>query len=294
MALGRRDFLKVSAGVAGFALLQPWRVIRPVLASTKSSSQSDIAMLVDVSKCIGCWWCYAACKNYNNLPETIKPDPEVPPGLSPHTWTTLFALEKSDGWSLRKQACMHCTDAACVEVCPSGALSYNELGFVQYERDKCIGCGYCAEYCPFEVPQLESNKVTGVGLMDKCTFCRDRVTNSQQPACAEACPTGAIKFGNRSELLGEGEQRVMELSKASPQACLYGEHELGGLHVLYVLADSPEVYGLPEEPQFPVTATIQKDVFRPLAWIIWPAVAAGLALNVLVSRARQARRKEID
>ena len=189
---------------------------------------------------------------------------------------------------------MHCTDAACVKVCPSGALSFNKMGFVQYEKDKCIGCGYCVEYCPFEVPKLKDDKVTGVGLMSKCTFCKDRVTNGQQPACAEACPTGAIKFGNRSELLEEGKQRVIELSKSNPKACLYGEHELGGLHILSVLPDQPPVYGLPEEPQLPVTAIIQKDIFRPLTWIVWGAVAAGLALNVLVARAMQLRRKEED
>ena len=208
MTLGRRDFLKGFAGVAGLTFLQPSGMVRPTVTSTDSGSQSDVALLVDVSKCIGCWWCYAACKNYNNLPETIKPDPEDPPKLSGDCWTTLFALQKGDGWSFRKQACMHCTDAACVEVCPSGALRYNELGFVQYETEKCIGCGYCVEYCPFNVPRLESNRITGIGLMHKCTFCMERVTSHQQPACADACPTGAIKFGRRLELVQEGKQRV--------------------------------------------------------------------------------------
>jgi len=229
MQLSRGDFLKTSAGMAGLILLQP-----PGLkAVTKESlTQLGVAMLVDVSKCVGCWWCYAACKNYNKLPETIKPDLEQAPDLSPHIWTTLFTVRRGDNWDFRKQACMHCTDATCVEVCPTGALSYHELGFVQYERDKCCGCGYCAEFCPFGVPKLESGRITGVGVMDKCTFCIDRVTNGLEPACAEACPTGAIKFGNRPELLEEGKQRVAELSKTNPQARLYGEDELGGLHVL--------------------------------------------------------------
>jgi len=291
MKISRGDFLKASAGAVGLVLLRSLSLGGTAKAAP---SKSDLAMLVDVSKCVGCWWCYAACKNYNNLPETIKPDPEQPPELSPDTWTTLATVGTGDDWSFRKHACMHCTDAACVRVCPSGALSYNKLGFVQYEKDKCIGCGYCVEFCPFEVPKLKDNKITGVGLMGKCTFCKDRVTNGQQPACAEACPTGAIKFGNRSELLEEGKQRVTELSKSNPRACLYGEHELGGLHVLYVLPDQPSVYGLPEEPQLPATAVIQKDVFRPLTWIVWGGVAAGLALNVLVARAMQLRTKEED
>ena len=142
--------MKASAGAAGLLLLQP-----PALALAKDSqNQEDIAMLVDVTKCVSCWWCYAACKDYNKLPETIKPDPEEPPPLSPTVWTTLKPIKRGTEWFSRKQACNHCTDAACVEVCPTGALSYNKLGFVQYDKEKCSGCGYCAEFCPFGVPQL--------------------------------------------------------------------------------------------------------------------------------------------
>ena len=161
MKLDRRGFLKASAGTAGVVLLGSQGL--GTVARAASSGQ-DLAMLVDVSKCVGCWWCYAACKKYNNLPETIEPDLEKLPELSTECWTTLFGLKRGDDWSLRKQACMHCTDAACVEVCPTGALSYNELGFVQYDREKCSGCGYCAQNCPFEIPQLESSRVTGAGV----------------------------------------------------------------------------------------------------------------------------------
>jgi formate dehydrogenase iron-sulfur subunit len=187
---------------------------------------------------------------------------------------------------------MHCTDAACVKVCPTGALSNNELGFIKYEKDKCCGCGYCAEFCPFEVPQLENNSVTGLNQMNKCTFCVDRVTNGQQPACVEACPVDAIKFGTRADLLEEGKQRVEELKYTNPQACLYGENELGGLHVLYVLPDSPEIYGLPEEPKISLLASVEAKIFRPYAWIVWVAVAAGLAFNILIARKRELSKKE--
>ena len=293
MQLNRRDFLKASAGVSGLVLLQP-----AVLAATNefpntSAPQSDIAMLVDASKCIGCWWCYAACKNYNKLPETIKPDPEQPPELSPDVWTTLNTTKRNGEWSFRKQACNHCIDAACVEVCPTGALSHNKLGFIQYDKDKCSGCGYCAEFCPFGVPQLDSNKLTGAAVMDKCTFCIERVTNDQQPACAAACPTGAIKFGRRSELLEEGKQRVAELNKGGQQAgesanisskgYLYGENELGGLHVMYVLDDSPESYGLPADPQLP-PAGIVRNVFQWVGIGGLVAIVAGFGLNYIIAR----------
>jgi len=277
MELSRKDFLKASAGAAVLLMLQP-----PALAEA-SQTQEGIAMLVEVTKCVSCWWCYAACKNYNKLPETIKPDSEKPPPLSSDVWTTLKPVKKGGEWHSRKQACNHCTDAACVAVCPTGALSYNELGFVQYDKEKCSGCGYCAEFCPFGVPQLESNEVTGAAVMDKCTFCADRVTSGEQPACAAACPTGAIKFGKRSGLVKEGRERVEELRRTNPKAILYGDRELGGLHVMYVLDDLPEVYGLPANPEVPAMATV-RDVLR---WVgVGAAVAAiaGFGLNYIIAR----------
>jgi len=278
MELSRKDFLKASAGAAGLLLLQP-----PASALAKASqNQEDVAMLVDVTKCVSCWWCYAACKNYNKLPETIKPDPEQPPPLSPDVWTTLKPIKRGAEWFSRKVACNHCTDAACVEVCPTGALSYNEMGFVQYDKEKCSGCGYCVEFCPFGVPQLESNGIVGV-VMDKCTFCKDRVTNGEQPACAAACPTGAIKFGKRTELVEEGKERTATLHKANANAVFYGDKELGGLHVMYVLDDTPEVYGLPTDPEVPPAALV-RDVLKWVGVGAAVAIIAGFGFNYIVAR----------
>jgi len=288
MELRRREFLKATAGAAGLVLLGS----QGLTSTTRAASSQDLAMLIDVSKCVGCWWCYAACKNYNNNTETTKPEPKDPPALAPDCWTTLFTLKTgTDDWSYRKQACMHCTDAACVKVCPTGALSYNELGFVQYDRSKCSGCGYCAQNCPFGIPQLDSNRATGAGVMDKCTFCMDRVSNGQPTACAEACPTGAITFGLRSDLLTQAEQRVAELTEQNPQTNLYGASELGGLHVLYVLDDSPEVYGLPVDPQVPAPADI-RDVLKWLGIGATAIAIAGFGLNYIIARARIHRGSE--
>ena len=271
--------MKASAGAAALLLFQP-----PAIAlASDSRGQNDVAMLVDVTKCVSCWWCYAACKNYNKLPETIKPDPEQPPPLSPEVWTTLKPIKSGNEWHSRKQACNHCTDAACVEVCPTGALSYNKLGFVQYDKEKCSGCGYCAEFCPFGVPQLESDKISGVAVMDKCTFCKDRVTNGEQPACAAACPTGAIKFGKRLELVQEGRERVATLRKTNAKAVFYGDKELGGLHVMYVLDDLPEVYGLPANPNVPAAAIV-RDVLKWVGVGAAIAAVAGFGLNYIVAR----------
>jgi formate dehydrogenase iron-sulfur subunit len=284
MEINRRDFIKGAAGATGLLLLKP-----PVTALAKDSqTHLGMAMLIDVTKCVNCWWCYAACKEYNKLPETAKPDLSAPPALAPDVWTTLSPVKKGGEWVSRKTACNHCTEAACVEVCPTGALSYNDMGYVQYDREKCSGCGYCAEFCPFGVPQMEFNKVTGVAIMNKCTFCHDRVTNGEPPACAAACTTGAIKYGKRSELITEAQQRVTELGQNGGNASVYGVDELHGLHVMYVLDDKPETYGLPAEPEVPPAAKT-RNIFRWLGAGLAVAAAAGFAFNYLVARLRMRR-----
>jgi formate dehydrogenase iron-sulfur subunit len=284
MEISRKDFLKGAAGATGLLLLTP-----PALALAKDSqTHLGMAMLIDVTKCVNCWWCYAACKEYNKLPETIKPDLSEPPELSPAVWTTLSPVQKGGVWFSRKTACNHCTEAACVEVCPTGALSYNPMGFVQYEKEKCSGCGYCAEFCPFGVPQMEANDVTGVAIMNKCTFCHDRVTAGESPACAAACSTGAIKYGKRAELITEAEARVTGLGQQNVQASVFGVDELHGLHVMYVLNDTPETYGLPAEPEVPPAAKA-RNIFRWIGSGLAIAVVAGFGLNYLVARLRMRR-----
>lgn len=280
MALGRRDFLKASAEVAGLVLLQPSRLITPVKAETRTGSQSNMAMLVDVSKCIGCWLCYVACKNYNNLPETIRPDWEDPPDLTAHTWTTLFTLYRGgDEWSFRKHACMHCTDASCEQVCPSGAISHQGAAVV-IDQEPCIGCGYCVQACPFSVPQKDEHMKTA----QKCNFCIDRTSNGEQPACADACLTGATQFGERTDLIEAAETRVKALqADGYSNANLYGKHESGGLIVLYVLTDQPSVYGLPEAPQ----VATSKAVFKWLSGIMAAGIIAALPFRLLFRRKKQ-------
>ena len=287
MEINRRHFLKAAAGATSLTLLQP-----SSLALAKNVPNANgLAMLIDVTKCVNCWWCYAACKEYNNLPETYRPDVTQPPELSPTVWTTLHPVKTGEKWVSRKTACNHCTEAACVDVCPTGALSYNELGYVQYDKKKCSGCGYCAEACPFGVPQLETNTMTGVAIMNKCTFCHDRVNNGETTACAAACPTGAITFGKRADLITAAEARMTELRASCSTASLYGIEELGGLHVMYILDDSPELYGLPADPEVHAAVTVR----NALGWIgsIGAIFAvAGFGLNFLIARKRIAQGKK--
>ncbi len=260
---------------------------------------AEKAILYDPTRCTACRGCQAACKQWNENDEgggekTVnRGSYENPADLSPQTWLKMeFREVERKGmvaWLFTRRACMHCTDAACVKVCPSGALYKNELGFVAYNKDLCTGCGYCIDFCPFHVPQSERNPFTGVAKMDKCTLCTtlglDRIAAGYEPACVKTCPTDALIYGDRDELVAEGKKRVAALKAGGyGNAYLYGDKELGGLHVVYALDDSPDVYGLPVNPQFPAAAIAWQDVIQPLGWALGGLTILGLGLNYLVAR----------
>ncbi len=257
---------------------------------------ADKAILNDVTKCMACRACQVACKQWNELKgeeTTNRGSYENPPDLSAQTWLKVRFIEverqAKPSWLFARQACMHCTDAACVKVCPTGALYHHELGMVAYNKDVCSGCGYCVDFCPFHVPRSQRNLITGVAKMDKCTMCTnpglDRVAAGYEPACVKTCPPNALMFGDREQLVAEGTKRIKGLkAQGYSNAYLYGEKELGGLHVLYVLDDTPQVYGLPVNPEVPPAAIAWKNVIQPLGWALGGLTILGLALNFLIAR----------
>jgi formate dehydrogenase iron-sulfur subunit len=243
MGLNRREFLWLSgAGLSTLFLGGPF------LADVARAEKTGQAMLYDVTKCVGCRACQAGCKGWNNLPG-VSTDTggiyESPRGLSAETWTIVKLAQQGEDWTFFKYQCMHCDEASCVNVCPTGAAAHRGE-FVVFDQLQCIGCGYCVQACPFNVPHR--SELTGTAR--KCTFCIDRVSTGDWTSCAAACPTGALVYGSRAELLPAARERV-ELLKAEgfSQASLYGEKELGGLGVLSVLTLPPEAYGLPAPPQ---------------------------------------------
>lgn len=252
-----------------------------------------VALLLDLAKCTACRGCQAACKQWNDLPaeQTLNLGTyQNPAALSYDTYTLIHFKEhvRDDGnlaWLFLNQRCLHCTNAACVDVCPTGALSYNKMGLVSFDESKCNGCGYCTQFCPFGVPQLSvASTITGEAKSSKCTFCQDRTTNGLPPACAQACPTGAILFGDRDELVVKGRQRVEELkSKGFAAARLYGETELGGLHQMYVLQEKASLYGLPEKPQYPASATL-RNIIQPVGNLALGAAILGSVAAFFVTR----------
>lgn len=179
------------------------------------------AMLIDITLCIGCNSCQAACKQANNLPEGDEQK------LSATAYT---ALEEHDGVFVRRM-CQHCESPTCVSVCPVGALEKTPEGPVIYDESKCIGCRYCMQACPFQVPRYQWGST--YPRIQKCVFCHDRISKGLPTACSEACPTGATKFGDRDELIAEALRRIgAEPTKYVNK--IYGQNEVGGTSILYI------------------------------------------------------------
>lgn len=232
--LSRRELLKL-AGLGAGALLS-----RPGTAWASSGGNTDdaAAMLYDATRCIGCRACENACKEWNELPE----EPERPSDTTAYTWTLIKQYREGQVESFRKYQCLHCLDPACVSVCTVGALSKTEAGPVVYDEKRCIGCRYCQYACPFGVPKFEWDEA--LGLIGKCTFCADRLSEGQMPACAEACPTGALTFGTREEMLAEARSRIEQYPDRYVDH-IYGEKEAGGTSVLFLSAVPFEKLGFP-------------------------------------------------
>jgi formate dehydrogenase iron-sulfur subunit len=188
-------------------------------------------------------------------------------------------------WLMSSDVCKHCTEAACLDVCPTGALMRTEFGTVVVQQDICNGCGYCVPACPFGVIDRREDD----GRAFKCTLCYDRIGVGLEPACAKACPTDSIQFGPVDELRERAEQRLGQLREAGVAgAQLYGEDPgdgVGGAGAFFLLLDQPEVYGLPPDPV--VTTRDLPRMWRHVA-TAGAALAAG-ALAACLSARRSPR-----
>jgi len=233
----------------------------------------QVAKLIDVSKCIGCKACQVACMEWNDLRDEVGSNIGVydnPTNLTPQSWTVMrfYEVEPEPGnleWLIRKDGCMHCEDPGCLKACPSpGAIVKYANGIVDFISEHCIGCGYCVKGCPFDVPRIseKDNKAY------KCTLCSDRVGVGLEPACVKTCPTGAITFGAKDEMVEVAEQRVGELKERGyKDAGLYNPAGVGGTHVMYVTkhADNPGLMGLPKDPSISPMVSLWKGLAKPLA-----------------------------
>ncbi len=231
------------------------------------------ALLISPELCIGCRGCQTACKSWNQLAGTKtvnKGSFENPPDLTPNLYNKIRYVEMPSEtnvvrWLFISQRCMHCGDAGCMKICPApGALYKTKEGAVAFDKEKCIGCKLCIAGCPFDVPRYdEKDKIS------KCHLCSDRIAEGLEPACAKVCPTDAIRFGERDELIG--------LARKSGYEKVYGEMDLEGLGAIYAFKDLPKVYGMDEKPVIPESVVFWHRVLKPLTYIgLGGAVAASL------------------
>ncbi len=182
---------------------------------------SQKAILIDITKCIGCRQCEEACKIKNGLPE----------GEEMKLSATAYTVVEEHSEKYVRKLCMHCKYPTCESVCPVGAFTKTPEGAVLYEEKKCIGCRYCMMACPFQVPRYEWSSRTP--RIQKCRFCIDRISNNEHPACVEACPAEATLFGNYYDILQEAHKIISENKETYVQH-IYGEKEVGGTSVLYI------------------------------------------------------------
>ena len=228
----------------------------------------EMIKLYDSSKCIACRGCQLACKQWNALKagQTAHTGTyQNPPVLQPNTYMIIrfqdYVTPEGDvRWLFRKEACMHCTHAGCVTVCPTGTLYYNKtFGTVGIDIEKCISCKGCSFGCPFGVPKYDEK----TGKVRKCDMCATRISNNMNPACVKACPTGALKWIEKEEAMKIAEERVMQLGG---DANIYGNKFVGGTHLMYILQEKAEVYdGIRKDPQIPLSAYIWKMLLKPFS-----------------------------
>ncbi len=275
MKLSRRSFLKV-AGATGTASL----VTLPTMArGAEERGENESAVLVDTTLCRGCRACEAACAEQNELPDPPAEDVyREKRSTSPTAFTVVNAFENPrDPGTPRyvKRQCMHCIEPACATACPVRAIEKLPYGPVAYHPERCMGCRYCMVACPFGVPKYEYSKA--IPRVRKCTFCFARQDQGKGPACATVCPSGALKFGKRGELVLEARRRVFgNPDKYVPY--IYGEHEAGGTNWLYV-SDIPfellDFNVTVADSAFPERVKGALSV-PPFVMTLWPPLLMGL------------------
>jgi formate dehydrogenase iron-sulfur subunit len=292
-----------------------------------------MGFFTDTTVCIGCKACEVACKQWNDLPadgasfepgdsydhtrelsastwrhvrfvELLEPSAELKAeaeeALSAGTGGHLPAIPAVGAdhgglgdWVFMSDVCKHCTNAGCLDACPTGALIRTEHETVVLQPDVCNGCGYCVPACPFGV--VDRDPIDG--RAGKCTLCYDRLEDGLEPACAKACPTDSIQFGPYDELVDLASRRVAKLHERGIEgAYLYGagdegrEQLAGGLGAFFLLTEPPERFGLPANADSPIQENVVPATLAAVGAGLMAAAGAALAFVTAARRDTRTRR----
>jgi formate dehydrogenase iron-sulfur subunit len=269
-----------------------------------------MGFFTDTTVCIGCKACEVACKQWNDLPADATPvegrSYDYSGDLSASTWRHVHFVElpprhddmdivdwaADDGeprWVFMSDVCKHCTNAGCLDACPTGALIRTEFQTVVVQPDVCNGCGYCVPACPFGVIDRDPYD----GRAAKCTLCYDRLQDGMEPACAKTCPTDSIQFGEWDDLVERARARVATLhERGLERAYLYGidddpaDQLAGNLGSIFLLTEPPERFGLPAHADSPIQEHVVRATTAGLA-AAFTAVGAAIGAMLVAHRGRR-------
>ena len=287
-AINRRTFLQGSLAGAAAATVS---LGKNTEAATFEGYPDAMGVLVDLSRCVGCRSCEAACNKEQKLPAPEKPFndfsvfDEIHHGQKRRTDETRYTIVNRydipgrEHPLFRKIQCNHCLEPACLTSCFVNAYTKTPEGAVIYDSTVCVGCRTCMVACPFYIPTFRYSSAFKPRIM-KCVFCYDtRLTKGLPPACVEACPQEALTFGRRTDLVAAGKQRIRE-NPGNYVDHLYGEHEAGGTSWMYLSPAPFEQVGIdttvPKEPILNYVKDFLSIV--PMVLTIWPALFAGFHL----------------
>jgi len=286
--INRRRFLQGGLVASAAATIS---LAKKTEAATFEGYPNAMGVLVDLSRCVGCRSCEAACNLEQKLPAPEKPFNDVSvfeelhhgqkrrPDETRYTVVNRYEIPGREHPLFRKIQCNHCQEPACLTSCFVNAYTKTPEGAVVYDSTVCVGCRTCMVACPFNIPAFRYSSAFNPRIM-KCIFCHDtRLAKGQPPACVEACPQEALTFGRRSDLVAMGRQRIRE-NPGSYVDHIYGEHEAGGTSWIYLSSVSFEKAGfdtsVPKEPILNYVKDFLSIV--PMVLTIWPALFAGIHL----------------